>query len=134
MKLTLDQETLQVMNLFQNITGSSVVDCVIEEDELYFVVAEGKYGFTVGKGGSKIKNAERIFKKPINVVEYAPTIEGFVKNLVPFAQDIAIDDKKVLVKVKPADRPRVIGKAGKNIRIINKLLERLFDMEEMKVR
>jgi N utilization substance protein A len=134
MKVTFDQDAIQIMNLFQNLTGSSVIDCVSDDDELYFVIAEGKYGFTVGKGGAKIKNAERVFKKMINVIEYSPTLEGFIKNIIPYAQEIEIKDKKVFVKVKPTDRPRIIGKGGKNIRIINKFLQRLFDVEELKVK
>ncbi len=134
MKVTLDQDVIQIMNLFQSLTGSSVVDCVNEDDEIYFVVAEGKYGLTVGKGGSKIKNAERVFKKTINVIEYAPTLEGFIKNLIPDIQDIEIKEKKVFVKIKPTDRARVIGKGGKNIRIINKFLQRLFDIEEFRIK
>ncbi len=134
MKVTLDQNAIQSINLFQTLTGSSVIDCVNEEDVIYFVVAEGEYGLAVGKGGVKIKNAERVFKKPINVIEYSPDCQGFIRKLVPYAQEIEFKDKKVFVKVRPPDRAALIGKGGRNIKIINKLLHRLFDVEEMKVK
>ncbi|MCX6815653.1 MAG: NusA-like transcription termination signal-binding factor [Candidatus Aenigmarchaeota archaeon] len=134
MKLTLDQNTLQSMNLFQSLTGAPVVDCITEDDEIYFVIGEGKYGLTVGKNGAKIKHAERVFKKNIKVFEYAPTLEEFVKKVIPDVQEIKINGSIVYVKVKPSERARTIGKAGKNIKIINKFLQRLFSIEELKVK
>lgn len=134
MKVTLDQNTIQMIDMFHNITGSNVIDCVNDDECLYFVVAEGQYGKTVGKNGVKIKNAERIFKKTIKVFEYAHDIEGFIRNLIPKSENIEIKDNVIFVKVKPQNRAKVIGKGGKNVKIINKLLKRLFDVEELKVK
>ncbi len=134
MKVILDQNSIEAINLFQNLTGATIIDNISEEGELYFVVAEGQYGLAVGKGGSKIKNAEKVFKKTIKVLEYSEDLEKFVRNIVPEAQDISINGKQIILKVKPMDRARVIGKNGKNIKILNKFLQRLFDIEEMKLK
>ena len=134
MKVTLDQNAIQSISLFQNLTGSSVVDAISEGDEIYFVIAQGQYGSTVGKNGSKIKNAERVFKKNIKVFEYSETLEEFIKNIIPSVQEFSIKEKIVMVKIKPTDKAKVIGKGGKNVKIINKFLQRLFDMEELKVK
>jgi len=134
MKVTLDQNTIQSISLFQNLTGSSVIDAISDGDEIYFVVAQGQYGSTVGRNGSKIKNAERVFKKRIKVFEYSESLEEFVKNIIPGVQEFSLKDKTVLIKIKPNDKAKVIGKGGKNVKIINKFLQRLFDMEELKVK
>ncbi|MBI4174170.1 MAG: NusA-like transcription termination signal-binding factor [Candidatus Aenigmarchaeota archaeon] len=134
MKVTLDQNTIQSISLFQSLTGSSVVDAINEGDEIYFVVAQGQYGSTVGKNGSKIKNAERVFKKNIKVFEYSESLEEFIRNIIPGVQEFSVREKMVLIKIKPADKAKVIGKGGKNIKIINKFLQRLFDMDELKVK
>jgi N utilization substance protein A len=134
MKVTLDQNTIQVINLFHNLTGTNVIDCVNEDDCIYFVVAEGQYGLAVGKGGAKIKNAERVFKKTIKVFEYAQELDKFIRNLMPEIENIEMRGALILVKVRPQDRARVIGKGGKNVKIINKLLNRLFDVVELKVK
>jgi N utilization substance protein A len=134
MKVTLDQQTIQFMNLFQNLTGSTAVDCINEDDEIYFVIAEGKYGATVGKSGVKIKNAERVFKKRIRILEYAQNAEDFIRNIIPDVQEITRKESMIFIKVTAKDRPKVIGKAGKNIKIINRFLQRLFDVEELKVK
>jgi len=134
MKVTLDTESIKTINLFQNLTGSHVLDFMSEDGELYFVVSKGEYGLVVGKNGSKIKNAERVFKKPIMIFENAPDMESFVRNIIPEAQDINITGKEISVRVKPSDRPKVIGKGGKKIKIINHFLKRLYDVESLKVK
>lgn len=134
MKVTLDQNTIQSISLFQNLTGSSVVDAINEGDEIYFVIAQGQYGSTVGKNGSKIKNAERVFKKNIKVFEYSENLEEFVKNIIPGVQEFSLKEKTAVIKVRQSDKAKVIGKGGKNIKIINKFLQRLFEVEELKVK
>jgi len=133
MKVTLDQETLQIMSMFQKLTGCTVVDSIANE-ELYFVVAEGQFGMAVGKNGSKIKNAEKVFKKQIKIFEYAQDVEKFIKNIVPDVQEIKRSENEIIIKVKPADRSKIIGKDGKNIKTINRFLERLYGIKEMKVK
>ncbi|MBI4895946.1 MAG: NusA-like transcription termination signal-binding factor [Candidatus Aenigmarchaeota archaeon] len=134
MKVILDQDALQIINLFQTLTGSTVMDYGIDEDVLYFVVAKGQYGLAVGKGGVKIKHAEQVFKKTIKVFEYAEDMNEFIKNLIPETLEIESKNGEVLVKVKPSDRSKVIGKAGKHIRIVNLFVQRLFDVAVVKVK
>jgi NusA-like KH domain protein len=132
--VTLDQNAIQSINLFQSLTGSSVVDALVDGDEIYFIIAQGSYGATVGKGGIKIKNAERVFKKYIKVFEYSDNLEEFLKNVLPGFQEITRTDNTILVKIKPQEKSRAIGKGGKNVKIITKFLQRLFDIEELKVK
>ncbi|MBI2232969.1 MAG: NusA-like transcription termination signal-binding factor [Candidatus Aenigmarchaeota archaeon] len=134
MKVTLDARNIQSISLFQNLTNSSVLDCLEESDMIFFVVSEGQYGLAVGKNGSKIKNAERVFKKTIKVFEYSPDLNRFVSNLIPEALEVNLSEKGVQVKIKPNDKPKVIGKGGKNIRIVTKFLQRLFDVENLKIK
>jgi len=134
MKVKLDAQLIQTINYFQNLTGSSVIDCINEGDDIYFVVAKGNYGLSVGRGGSKVKNAERMLKKSIRIFEYSENIEEFIKNVIPEAQEIIMKDDTIEVRVKQQDRAKVIGKAGKNIKIINRFLERLYDRNNLKVK
>ena len=134
MKVKLDTEIIQTINLFQNITGSSVKDCINDKEEIYFVVGEGQHGFTVGKNGAKIKHAEKVFKKIIKIFEYSPELEGFIKKMIPESESITIGKDEIVVKVKPGSRAKVIGKGGRNIKIINMFLSRLFNVNNLKVR
>ncbi|MEM7819289.1 MAG: NusA-like transcription termination signal-binding factor [Candidatus Aenigmatarchaeota archaeon] len=134
MRITLDKNTIQLMNLFHNLTGSSVIDCIQENNDVYFVVAKGQYGLSVGKNGIKIKNAEKIIKKNIRIFEYSEDVKTFVKNAIPEIQEIDINKNVVSIKLKQNDKPRVIGKNGKNIKIISKILERLFGIKAIKIK
>lgn len=134
MKLVFDKKMIQTMDLFQNLTGSNVMDCVDDEDEIYVVVAEGQYGLAVGKNGAKIKNAEKVFKKKIKIFEYSENLMAFVKNLVPEATEITENEGIIQIKVGQNLKAKVIGKSGKNIKILNAILKHLFDVEALKVK
>lgn len=133
MKLVLDNKIIQMIDLFQNLTGVNVVDCV-EDEELYFVVGEGQYGLAVGKNGIKIKNAERVFKKKIKVFEYSSDLMTFIKNLVPEAEEITQNENNISLRIKQNAKAKVIGKSGKNIKILNDILKRHFEIDSMKVK
>ena len=134
MKVKLDTQLIQTISYFQNMTGSSVIDCISERDEIYFVVAKGHYGLSVGKGGIKIKNAEKMLKKNIRIFEYSENAEEFIKNAIPETQEIIMKDDGIEVRIKQQDRAKVIGKAGKNIKILNRFLERLYSLGNLKVK
>jgi len=134
MKLKLDQDKIQTINLFQTVTGCSVLDCTNEDEFIIFIVNEGQYGLAVGKNGVKIKNAERVFKKNIRVIEYSKDLETFTKNLVPEAQEITREENTVAIKLKQSDRAKVIGRQGRNIKIIKSILSDLFDIEDVKIK
>lgn len=134
MKITLDNNTIQAISMFEKITGATVIDSLSDEDTFYFVVSNGQYGLAVGKGGMKVKNAEKIFKKNIKVFEHNDDAKLYVKSLIPEAQDVKIENNIATVKIKPNERSKVIGKAGKNIRIVTQLLERAFEIKEIKLK
>ncbi|MBI2579703.1 MAG: NusA-like transcription termination signal-binding factor [Candidatus Aenigmarchaeota archaeon] len=133
MKVVLDTKQIQSMNMFQGLTNSSVMDCMEDGGDIYFVVGEGQYGLAVGKNGAKVKNAERAFKKSIKLIEYSPDMEQFIRNMIHDAQHIKADGNLVHVRIKPSSRSRIIGKNGSNIRIMNHFLKRLFGAE-MKIK
>jgi len=133
MKVNLDAKQIQSMSMFQNITNSSAMDCIEDNGDIYFVIAEGQYGLAVGKGGFKIKKAERAFRKNIRVIEYSTDMEQFVRNMVPDITEMQVSDKIINLKIKPASRSRVIGRSGKNIHILNVFLKHFFSAE-MKIK
>ena len=133
----LDTETLQLMHVFEDITGAQVRDCIIDRENnlLVFLVFPGNIGLAIGKGGTNIKIAEKMLKRNIKVYEYSEDPVRFIKNLIPQARRIEIKDKKVVVYVPPKDRGRVVGKEGRNIKIIRELVRRNCNgIEEVEIR
>lgn len=134
MKMSLDETAIKSISLFHKMTGSSVVDMIDSEDMLYFVVKEGEYGLAVGKGGTKVRAVEDKFKKTVKVFEYSGEMEKFIRNMVPEIHDLSITDNGIFVRVRSNARARVIGKSGKNIKIVNEFLKRHFDRDDLKVK
>ncbi|MBI2583703.1 MAG: NusA-like transcription termination signal-binding factor [Candidatus Aenigmarchaeota archaeon] len=133
MKVTLDMSAIKTIALFQEVTQANVLDYYENDDEIFFVVPEGQVGFVLGKDGSKIKRAENRFKKRIKIFEYSDDMEQFIRNMIPETQDISINDGNVRVRIKPADRSRIIGKGGIRARAMEYFIKRLHKAESLKV-
>lgn len=129
-----DTETIHIINIFENLTGTEVKDCIIEGDTVYIGVEKGKVGYAIGKNGILIKRAEKAIRRNIKVFEFSDDLEEFVKNLIPMAKEVIIKEDTVEVKVDKKDRPIVIGRDEKNLKIIKKLLERNHNIKNLIIR
>lgn len=138
MSLTYDMDVIRLITLFENITGCTVRDCVLEDDVVYYIIHEGKLGLAIGKNGSSIKNAEKIIRKKIKVFEYDSDPISFVKKIIPHTKNIELTEnegKKIIrIKVSKRDKPFVIGRGGKNIKIYRKILKRNHKIYDIEVR
>ena len=133
MKVTLDERSIQSISLFQRITGAHIVDSILEDDTIYFVVKKGQYGMSVGKNGERIKKAEGLFNKKIRIFEHADTLEEFLKNAIPEAKKIDIKSETVEISVSNKERSKVLGKNGERVKILNQLIERLYGKKPLKI-
>ncbi|MEM5852822.1 MAG: NusA-like transcription termination signal-binding factor [Candidatus Aenigmatarchaeota archaeon] len=138
MVIKFDTESIRLMTIFENLTGVQVRDCLVEEDTVYFLVDEEKIGMAIGKNGSVVKNVEAAINKTIKLFGFSDDLTKFIKNLIPKATNIKImnseDGKKVEVVVEKSEKPLVIGREGKNLKIIKELLKRNYDVSELVVR
>ncbi|MHA1230276.1 MAG: NusA-like transcription termination signal-binding factor [Candidatus Helarchaeota archaeon] len=142
--IKLGNDEIQFISVFESITGSSVRDCIIdnEEDRIVFVVNEGNIGLAIGKKGINIRRVKEFLKKTIDVVEYAPTPEEFLKNTLAPARvkNVIItnskkDNKKVaIITVDSRDRGIAIGKNGRNIAKARMLAKRHFNISEITIK
>lgn len=135
-----DTETIRLINLFENVTGAPVKDCLTDSstNTIYFIVEEGKVGIAIGKNGNSVKNAERVMGKSIKLFEFSKDAVAFVKKLIPHATEVKIrnEGEKVVVeiKVEKKNKALVIGRDGKNIKIFKELLQRNHDVDDLIVR
>ncbi|MBS3055669.1 MAG: NusA-like transcription termination signal-binding factor [Candidatus Aenigmarchaeota archaeon] len=140
MTLTFDNDTIRLMNLFENITGAPVKDCLIDNENgiVYFVIQEDKVGVAIGKNGAAVKKAERMIGKSIKLFEFSKDVTDFVKKLVPQATSIKIkseDDKTVIeIKVDKKDKAMVIGRDARNLKLFKELLQRSHNVNDLIVR
>lgn len=123
------------MALFESMSGAKVKDC-IENDKLIFIVEENEMGRAIGKNGANIKRMENILKKKIRLIEFSGDIVQFVRNLIYPAEalDIKKDDGIVTIYGKDTGaRAMLIGRERQNIKNINSIAKRYFDISEVKV-
>jgi len=139
MTVTLNSEAIRLINFFENITGAKVKDCIVDEESntIYFLIKEGDIGLAIGKNGSSVKNAEKILKRRIKLIEFSEDIHSFVRNTVPKASDILIKngDKTIVeIRVEKNDKASVIGRDRKRLKIIREILKRNYNIDEICIR
>ncbi|MCK4310024.1 MAG: NusA-like transcription termination signal-binding factor [Methanomicrobia archaeon] len=130
MGLKLGTEEIKCIGLFESITGAKIVDCILEDGKLVFVVRERDVGLAIGKKGVNIKKMSELSGKKIEVIEYSNAPEQFIKNILrPIkVKSVLISErnnKKIAtIDIAKEDKGLVIGKSGKNIKRIRLLLNR----------
>jgi len=134
--IKITQDEMKFIQLLQNMTGATIVDCIIEDDTIIFTVKKGEVGLAVGKGGEKIKRFRSMTNKQVEIYEYMSEAEKFIKNALKPAKvkDIRLVDrmegKKIaMVTVESKDKGIAIGKNGDNIKKIRFLSKRYFQLD-----
>ncbi len=142
MPVKLTSEELRYIALLSDVTGVSAKDCIINEDTgtIIFVVPPGQAGIAVGARGKNVKRLSKILGRRVEIVEWADTLEDFVKNIFLPARVIGIrlnkmpDGRRVLfVRVAPEDRGVAIGKNGRNVAKARTILKRYYDIDTVSV-
>jgi len=136
--IKITETEMRYIQLLQNMTGATIVDCIVDDDEdtIIFTVKKGEVGLAVGKGGEKIKRFRSMTNKRVEIYEYLPDAENFIRNALKPAKvrDIRLVDrmegKKIaMVNVEPKDKGIAIGKNGSNIKKIRFLANRYFQLD-----
>ncbi|MFW6013706.1 MAG: NusA-like transcription termination signal-binding factor [Nanoarchaeota archaeon] len=137
MKIKYDNEVIKVMSLFNSITQARLKDYFVDGNGLpVFVVQEKEIGKAVGKKGANVRLLEEKLNRKIKIIEFNPDVLKFAKNLVyPMKLENAEVEGKILT-LQPEDkksRGLLIGRAAKNLRNIEKIIKRYFDVDEVKI-
>jgi N utilization substance protein A len=136
--IKITETEMRYIQLLQNMTGATIVDCIVDEgeDTIIFTVKKGEVGLAVGKGGEKIKRFRSMTNKQVEIYEYLPEPDKFIRNALKPAKvkDIRLVDrmegKKIaMVNVEPKDKGIAIGKNGANIKKIRFLANRYFQLD-----
>ncbi len=139
-KITCDE--MRYIALFENISGASVKDCIIDEEQgrAIFIVNQGQVGVAIGRGGRNIHTLERMTGKKHEIIEYSEDAVQFIKNaLKPAAvREVRISErmdgkKMAVVTVDPKDKGVAIGKNGKNAERLRFLAKRYFSIQNVSI-
>ena len=135
--IKITENEMRYMALIENMTGATIVDCIIEDNEetVIFAVKKGEVGLAVGKGGEKIKRFRRMTNKQVEIYEYIDDAEKFIKNALKPAKvkeirlvDRMGGDRIAMVNVESKDKGIAIGRNGQNIKKIRFLAQRYFGL------
>ncbi len=138
MTIVFDSNTIKTINLFETLTHVEVKDCIINEDSIYFLVEEGKLEELKNNNGMNVKNLEKVFNKKIRILEYSKDLVDFLKKSVKGVKEIKVrnekDGKIVELTVDNSFKSIVIGKNGKNIKVLRQILKRNYQVDDVVVK
>jgi N utilization substance protein A len=138
--IKITENEMRYMALLENMTGATIVDCIIEEDDetVIFAVKKGEVGLAVGKGGEKINRFRRMTNKQVEIYEYIDDAERFIRNALKPAKvkeirlvDRIGGDRIAMVNVETKDKGIAIGRNGQNIKKIRFLAQRYFGLNNI---
>ncbi len=138
-EITFDEQTIKYVALFQDLTRTTVVDCVDAQDRLIFVVKEGDIGKAIGKKGENVAKLKRLLNKDIHVVEFSNEPEKFVANVFRNydVKGVQLEQRgditHATVTVDASKKGRAIGKEGRNLRVSRDLIARHHPIQSVSV-
>jgi N utilization substance protein A len=133
---------MRYIALFESITGASVKDCIVDEEQgrVIFIVNEGQVGVAIGKGGRNIRTLERMTGKKHEIIEYSEDPIQFIKNALKPAvvKEIRLTERPdgktiAVVSVNPRDKGVAIGKNGRNAERLRFLAKRYFQIQNVSI-
>jgi len=136
---TYDTEMIRTLSMFESMTDVEARDCMMKENEAYFIVPEGKAGMAIGKGGKVVKKVQNQLGKDVKIFEYKDNLGAFVNNLISVdirSLDIQETEngKTVEVNVSNDNKGRLVGKDGDNIDSIRDILKRTHNVNQVTVK
>ena len=133
-RIKYNADMMQYIALFESLTGAKVKDC-IADGTLIFVVHENEMGKAIGKHGANIKKAGSILNKKIRVIEFSNDVCRFVRNII-YPTEAEVDEEEGIINIHGNDtktKGMLIGRDRSNIKLINDIVKRYFNVQEVKV-
>ncbi len=126
------------MSLFERVTRAKLKDCITDQNNnMIFIVQPAQISIAIGKKGVNAKKITTMINRKIKIVEFNPDLLQFVRNLVLPVEvtDVEQEDKTVIITGKDTKtKGLMIGRDARNLREIESIVKRYFDIDSIKVR
>ncbi|ACX73384.1 NusA family KH domain protein [Methanocaldococcus vulcanius M7] len=138
-KVRLTTEEIMKIGFFEKIANVPILDCVLNDERVAFIVKEGDVGAAIGKGGENVKTAEEKFGKKVDIIEYSDDWRKFIRNIFApiHLEDVWVKrvgkDVVAFIKVSPRSRKAIFGEKGKNLERALEILKRHTKITKIKV-
>ncbi|WP_058367411.1 NusA-like transcription termination signal-binding factor [Haloparvum sedimenti] len=138
MRVELSDEARRYIGRFDELTGVTPKDCLVEGDRLVFLVPAGEMAEAIGQAGQTVERVEDELGRTVELVEDADTAEAFVASALSPAAVRAVtlseqNDRVAYVEVAEKDRGVAIGKEGRNIDTARTLAKRHYDVDDIQL-
>ncbi|MFO7990896.1 MAG: NusA-like transcription termination signal-binding factor [Thermoplasmata archaeon] len=134
-----NEKTLRYVSLFEDVTGTKVVDCIDIPEKVIFLVKQGQIEQAIGKSGKNVTNVSNKIDRNVHIIEYSEDPKQLLKNIFYSygVKNIEIKEKNDVlhgtVEVKPENKARAIGKKGRNLSIARMIMMRHSDISSVSV-
>lgn len=123
---------LGLSSIIENRTQARIKDIFKDEETIYVIVAPGEMGKILGKGGESIKRLQQQFNRRIKAIEYNDSVLIFVRNIIyPITVEEIVQEGLIVYIKDPQKKTKslLIGRNGRNLKLINRAVRRFFDVE-----
>jgi N utilization substance protein A len=139
-EITFSNETVQCIRLASRYSKAQILDCVVEDDRVIFVVAKGQLGVALGLKAKNLEKLRTLFKKTVKFVEFDEDKERFIYNLCkPYTLNKVVLEEDpngsvvAKVDVERREKSKLIGRDGRNINLIRKLAQRHHTIKDVQI-
>ncbi len=135
--IKLSTEAIRYIALFESMTGASIMDCLVDGGRLVYVVKNGDMCAAIGRRGDHINRFKKAVDRHIDMVEYSEDPMAFVKNAFGTISVKSVNirssngNKTALVEVPSSEKSLAIGKNGRNIDMIKRIVNRHHNIDDV---
>lgn len=138
-ELKLDTDGIRYIALFEQTTGASPTDCIIDnnQNKVTFIVKTEDMGAAIGRHGEHVGRVRTTINKQIEIIEYSENPQEFIKNLLQpvSSKKINILEKNgkhiAYIEVPPREKGLAIGRGGQNIEKLKAIVKRHHDIDNV---
>lgn len=133
--IKLSTKEFRYILLLKEESGVLAKDCIVNDDQITYVVKEGKAGLAIGKNGQNVKRIKNKMNKDVEVIEYNSDPIEFLENIFKPAEirdsRIRKEEEGKVVKMNPrTDKALVKSKLKK----AEGLAKKYFNINRIQIR
>lgn len=139
-KQVFDNDVLQTIKAFENLTKVRVKDFYDHNDRLIFIIETGGLIRALGKDGAHVKLLSEKLRRRLKVAEFNPDLTLFIRNLIhplKVSKTQVNDPSEGIVTLYDSDtktKGLIIGAKAQNLRFYERVVQKYFpDVKEIKV-
>lgn len=132
-----DTDLIKKITMFEDMTGASVKDALYYKENLTFIVEAGDMGKALGKNKQHVRRLQDKLNDDVKVAEFDEDVLTFTqKFLKPLDIESIEKDGDVITVYGGDERTNgiIIGRGGTNLRELEDVVQRYFDIDEIKVK